>query len=266
MDAGIRACNAAHMGVDVGFVEPLRLRLSMPVRQWDRAGMHDSCTLGERIVHVSGNNCFFEHSLTGACGAPTQRDSRECGRVCKEFLTGKGSRTVDWDGTVAAGVSVRVLARHWQGVRHRRDELARTVRLCWECKLNELARGIPGGLCVFCVPHMSPDGRARIRVVCCGHRLSVTMVETSAGARWECWASFGAMLGKWDCERGGWSAQGAESHPVAALIRAASTGTAREACECLLGFRSERARGAARHKRLERGGGATRQGSHESLI
>ncbi|KZP27357.1 hypothetical protein FIBSPDRAFT_886597 [Athelia psychrophila] len=157
MDAGIRACNAAHRQ-QLFF----RARLRVP-----RGGL----------------------AVTGACGAPTRRDSRK--EAVLRVLGGRGSRTVDWDGAVAAGASVRALARHWQGVRHRGGSV--------------------------------------------GHRV-------------------GAMLGKWDCERGGWSAQGAESHPVAALIHAASTGTAREARECLLGFRSERARGAAQHKRLERGG------------
>ncbi|KZP24436.1 hypothetical protein FIBSPDRAFT_888879 [Athelia psychrophila] len=141
MDAGIRACNAAHVSVDIGFVEPL------------------GC--GGRAV-------------AGACSAPMRRDSREGGRACKEILTGeeavlrilggRGSRTVDWDGAVAAGASVRViLERH----------ATPTVRLCWGCELKELVHGIPGGLCVSRVhellrgwdTRMSQDGCARICVV-----------------------------------------------------------------------------------------------------
>ncbi|KZP13177.1 hypothetical protein FIBSPDRAFT_897568 [Athelia psychrophila] len=218
MDAGIRACNAA-WGGDIGFVEPLRLRSCrcgggtarerMTAARWGSA----LCTSAATTVFSStaASAAWWPGSVQGA---PTRHDSRECGQACKEFWTGKEAVLCcaywfshDWDGAVAAGASVHALARHWQGVQHRCDELARTVRSCWECELNELVERDDGG-------DLGGGGSV-------GHRV-------------------GAMLGKWDCEHGGWSAQGAESHPVAALIRAASTGTAREARECLLGFRSER--------------------------
>ncbi|KZP09467.1 hypothetical protein FIBSPDRAFT_900483 [Athelia psychrophila] len=108
-----------------------------------------------RTKGVPAGGCRWPGS-GGSVGLPTRCDSRECGRVCKEIvageetvlriLGGRGPRTANRDGTVAAGASVHVLARHWKGVQHRCDELAQMVRLCWGCELNELARGIPGGL------------------------------------------------------------------------------------------------------------------------
>ncbi|KZP20965.1 hypothetical protein FIBSPDRAFT_891565 [Athelia psychrophila] len=172
MDAGIRACNAAHwcrgerdMSWRVRYVE---------VRY--NTGVPRGCLPGG----VGGR------AVAGVYGAPTQCDSRECGRACKEILAGeeavlrilggRGPRTADRDGAVAAGASVHVLARHWKGVQHRCDELARTVRLRWGCELNELACGIPGGLCVFRVHELFRGWDTRMS-------LSVTTVETLAGAR-----------------------------------------------------------------------------------